>query len=58
MEMILQIKVLASVKFVTEEDTQKGEKPLKAFILKQLNKALVTTAGKKQKSTQSHCLYK
>lgn len=56
--MILQIKVLASVKFVTEEDIQKGEKPLTAFILKQLNKALVTTAGKKQKSTQSHCLYK
>lgn len=49
--MILQIKVLASVKFVTEKDTQKGEKPLKAFILKQLSEALVTTAGKKQKST-------
>lgn len=49
--MILQIKVLATVKFVTEEDTQKVEKPLKASILKQLNEALVTTAGKKQKST-------
>lgn len=49
--MILQIKVLALVKFVTEKDTQKGEKPLKTFILKQLNEALVTTAGKKQKST-------
>lgn len=49
--MMLQIKVLASVKFVTVKDTQKGEKPLKGLILKQLNEALVTIAGKKQKST-------
>lgn len=50
--MILQIKVLASEKFVSE-DTPKGEKPLEAFILQQLNEALVTTAGKKQKSTSA-----
>lgn len=49
--MILQIKVLVSVKFVTEEDTQEVEKPLKTSIWKQLNEALVTTAGKKQKSS-------
>lgn len=49
--MIVQVKVLASVKFVTEEDTQKVEKPLKTSISKQLNEALVTTAGKKQKSS-------